>query len=56
MVEKVTVKVIGSVTYRFWRGQRFVGVREVEEVSWKEGLVAGGGMLEISVGQGSCDW
>lgn len=39
---KVRVKLIGSMAFRFWWGQRFA-VREAEEVSWKEGLAAGVG-------------
>lgn len=32
----MVVKVLGSMASWIWWGQRFVGVREVEEADWKE--------------------
>lgn len=42
----MVVKVVGSVTYTFWWGQRFVGVKE-EEVNGKEKTWAWGEMPEM---------
>lgn len=52
MVVKVRVKVIGSIAFRFWWGQRFV-CSQGSKVSWKEGLAAGvGGCLKFQWDRG----